>query len=180
MRRLLRTLTMLLVLALVFVVARGDLFRAVSTTTSLPAVSACSATQLQSAWVDGTAGAGTAYAWITFTNTQETCTLPTWLDVVMGTDISTTADQFTRIPVLSELTTPDGGAISKSPEGVTLDAQESASVAISFSNRSGCDVATSVTVSWLRGAYRQELPVAATYLVSQCSGPSAFVSPVFR
>ena len=180
MRRLLRTLTMLLVLALVFVVARGDLFRAVSTTTSLPAVSACSATQLQSAWVDGTAGAGTAYAWITFTNTQETCTLPTWLDVVMGTDISTTADQFTRIPVLSELTTPDGGAISKSPEGVTLDTQESASVAISFSNRSGCDVATSVTVSWLRGAYRQELPVAATYLVSQCSGPSAFVSPVFR
>ena len=180
MRRLLRTLTMLLVLALVFVVARGDLFRAVSTTTSLPAVSACSATQLQSAWVDGTAGAGTAYAWITFTNTQETCTLPTWLDVVMGTDISTTADQFTRIPVLSELTTPDGGAISKSPEGVTLDAQESASVAISFSNRSGCDVATSVTVSWLRGANRQELPVAATYLVSQCSGPSAFVSPVFR
>ncbi len=180
MRRLLRTLTMLLAFAIVFVVARGDLFRATSTTTSLPAVSACSATQLESAWVDGTAGAGTAYAWITFTNTQETCTLPTWLDVVMGIDVSATADQFSRVPVLSELTTPDGGAISKSPEGVTLASQESASVAISFSNRSGCDVATSVTVSWLRGTNRQELPLAATYLVSQCSGPSAFVSPVFR
>jgi len=173
---------MLLALALVFVVARGDLFRATTTTTttSLPAVAACSATQLRSAWVDGTAGAGTAYAWITFTNTQETCTLPTWLDVVMGTDITATADQFSRVPVLSELTKPDGGSISKSLEGVTLASQESASVAISFSNRSGCDVATSVTVSWLRGTNRQELPLAATYLVSQCSGPSAFVSPVFR
>ena len=78
------------------------------------------------------------------------------------------------------MTKPDGGAITKSPEGVRLASQESASVAISFSDRSGCDLATSVTVSWLSGAIRQELPIAATYLVSQCSGPSAFVSPVFR
>jgi Protein of unknown function (DUF4232) len=179
-RRLLRTLTMLLALALVFVVARGDLFRTSTTTTSLPAVSTCSAAQLDGRWVDGTAGAGTAYAWITFTNTQETCTLPTWLDLVMGTDISATADQFTRIPVLAELTKPDGSAIVKSLDGITLAAEESATVAISFSNRSGCDPATSVTVSWQRGESRQELPVVATYLVSQCSGPSAFISPVFR
>ncbi|MEI6736237.1 MAG: DUF4232 domain-containing protein [Actinomycetes bacterium] len=180
MRRLLRTLTMVLALALVFVVGRGDLFRASTTTTSLPAVSACSAAQLHGTWVDGTAGAGTVYAWITVTNTQETCTLPTWLDVVMGTDISATADQFSRVPVLAEMTKPDGGAITKSRKGVTLAVQESATVAISFSDRSGCDLATSVTVSWLSGAIRQELPIAATYLVSQCSGPSAFVSPVFR
>jgi hypothetical protein len=171
---------MLLILGLVFVVARGDLFRTSSTSTSLPSISTCTAMQLQGEWVDGTAGAGTAYAWITLTNTQGACTLPTWLDVVMGNDVNATADQFTRIPVLSELTKPNGDAIEESNEGIALAAQETASLAISFSNRSGCDVAASVTVSWLRGGNRQELPVTATYLVSQCSGPSAFVSPVFR
>ena len=174
---------MLLVLGLVFVVARGDLFRSaatITTTSSLPSISTCTAMQLQGAWVDGTAGAGTAYAWVTFTNTQEACTLPAWLDVAMGTDVTATSNQFTRIPELSELTKPNGGAIEESNDVIALASQETATVAISFSNRSGCDEVASVTVSWLRGANRQELSIPATYLVSQCSGPSAFVSPVFR
>jgi hypothetical protein len=172
---------MLLALALVFVVARGDLFRTTSTTTSVPVIPVCSASQLEAAWVDGTAGAGTAYAWITFTNTQETCTLPTWIDLVMGTDTNSPADEFAKVPDLAELTKPDGGSITKSLNGVTLAPQETASVAISLSSRSGCDVVSSVTASWPRsGMDDQTLSLAATYLVAQCSGPSAFVSPVFR
>jgi hypothetical protein len=98
----------------------------------------------------------------------------------MGSDVNATSNQFTHIPELSELTKPNGDAIEESNNGIELASQETATVAISFSNRSGCDEVASVTVSWLRGANRQELPIPATYLVSQCSGPSAFVSPVFR
>jgi hypothetical protein len=182
MRRLLRTITALLVLALVFVVARGDLFRTtVAVTTSLPTVPICTASQFQAKWVDGTAGAGTAYAWITFTNIQETCSMPTWIDLVMGTDSNSVANSFARVTDLTEMTKPDGGPITESPAGITLGHQQSASLAISFSNRSGCAAATAVTASWLRGGMEpQKLQIPATYLVLQCNGPSAFVSPVFR
>lgn len=182
MRRLLRTITMLLVLGLVFVVARGDLFRTTNTnTTTLPTTPICSASQLQAKWVDGTAGAGTAYAWITFTNNQETCVLPPWIDLVMGTDSNSIADSFARVADLTEMTKPDGGQIIESPDNIRLASRESASVALSFSNRSGCDAVTTVTASWLKsGMEPMELQIPATYLVSQCNGPSAFVSPVFR
>ena len=170
---------MLLAFALVFVVARGDLFRATSTTTSVPVISSCLGSQLDAAWVDGTAGAGTAYAWITLTNNKETCSLPAWLNMAMG-GTGSASSEFTRIGDLTELTKPDGKAIPKSLSRITLATGETATVAISFSNRSGCDVSTMVTLSWLRGAELQVHPVIANYLVSQCNGPSAFFSPVFR
>jgi len=183
MRRLLRTLIVLLALGLVLVVS-GDFFHrttgTTTTTTSEPVTAICLATQIQGTWVDGSAGAGTAYAWITLTNSQATCALPAWLDLVMGTDINSTVDQFAHIPTLSDLTRPDGSSIQQADQGVTLARQETATVALSFTDRSGCDQATTVTLSWLAGGGRQILNVPATYLVTQCSGPSAFVSPVFR
>ncbi|MEI8147539.1 MAG: DUF4232 domain-containing protein [Actinomycetes bacterium] len=182
MRRLLRTLIALLVLGLIVVVSKGGLLRRTTTTsstTSEPPISTCLTSQIHGQWVDGSAGAGTAYAWITLTNSGTTCALPTWLNLAMGTDPNSTSDQFARVPDLAELTRPDGSPITKPDHGVTLAAQETATVALSFTNRSGCDMATTVTISWLVGGNRQELPVPAAYLVTQCSGPSAFVSPVF-
>ncbi|CAB4872512.1 unannotated protein [freshwater metagenome] len=183
MTRLFRTLIVLVALGLVVIASKGDWLRrtaTTSTTTSEPSISTCLATQFRGVWVDGSAGAGTAYAWITLTNSEATCVLPTWLNLTMGTDINSTADRFARVPDLAELTRPDGSPITKPDHGVTLATQETATVALSFTNRSGCDMATTVTISWLVGVSRQELPVPAAYLVTQCSGPSAFVSPVFR
>ena len=142
MRRLLRTLVALLVLGLILVVSRGGLLRRTTTTsstTSEPPISTCLTSQIHGQWVDGSAGAGTAYAWITLTNSGTTCALPTWLNLAMGTDPNSTSDQFARVPDLAELTRPDGSPITKPDHGVTLAAQETATVALSFTNRSGCD-----------------------------------------
>lgn len=177
MRRGLVTLLIFAVVALGYTVARQQ-FDGTPTTTSVPPSGNCRSDQLASTWVDGTGAAGTLYAWVTMTNTSsQRCSIPPH-PITASFDAAGAL-----LPAEFTVQSADGQLVDESnypipvdgATAVQLEPNQSASVALSFSNDSSCPTVSLLRLRWTGGS----ASLAPHYLVSPCNGSSGLISRVY-
>ena len=178
MSRGIRALVVFFAFVLIYTVARGDLQHK-STDTVIPNVSMCTAKQLSPTWITGTGAAGSVFSWIQLTNNGSTCKLPTWLSVSSSRK-GASSENFARVANNSQLARQDNSAIRPSKRGVVVVADQSAYIAISFSDGYSCPPADLVALSWKGETATESTTLVPTYLATSCAGNSVVMSPVYR